>query len=121
MLHRHPNTPAHLFIDDAPYFITGAIYQKRKLLRNAALKQGLLDKIRANTRHFGWTLEHWVILDNHYHLMLRSRRGDDLPELMQRVHGGTCTILPRPRNAPSRFGGIIGIIARETKRIITPG
>lgn len=44
MLHRHPNTPAHLFIDDAPYFITGAIYQKRKLLQNVALKQVLLDK-----------------------------------------------------------------------------
>jgi putative transposase len=89
MLHRHPNTPAHLFIDDAPYFITGAIYQKRKLLQNAALKQSLLDKIRANARHFGWMLEHWVILDNHYHLMLRSRRGEDLPELIRRLHGGT--------------------------------
>lgn len=30
-----------------------------------------------------------MILDNHYHLMLRSRRGEDLPELMRRMHGGT--------------------------------
>lgn len=89
MLRRHPNTPAHLFLDDSPYFLTGATYQKRRLLQHTDLKQRLLDKIIATTRHFGWTLEHWVILDNHYHLMLRSRRGEDLTELMRQIHGGT--------------------------------
>lgn len=89
MRRRHPNSPAHLLIDDAPYFITGATYQKRKLLQNADLKQLLLNKIRAKTSQFGWTLEHWVILDNHYHLMPRSRYGKDSPELMRRIHGGS--------------------------------
>ena len=66
MLHRHPHTPAHLALDDAPYFITGAIHQKRPLLREAALKQTLLDELQTRFEACGWRLEHWVILDNHY-------------------------------------------------------
>jgi hypothetical protein len=32
MIKQHPNTPTHFFLDDTLYFITGAIYQRRKLL-----------------------------------------------------------------------------------------
>ena len=89
MLHRHQNTPAHLYMDDTSYFITSAIYQKRPLLKTDALKRGLLDSIRSSMDVFGWTLEHWVILDNHYHIMAHSRYGVDLTELMRRLHGSS--------------------------------
>ena len=79
----------HFKLETAPYFLTGAIYQKRKLLQDADLKQLLLDKIREKTSQFGWALEHWVILDNHYHLMLHSRHGKDLTAMMRQIHGGT--------------------------------
>ncbi|GAK61560.1 transposase and inactivated derivatives [Candidatus Vecturithrix granuli] len=32
MMKQHPHTPKHLFLDDTPYFITAAIYQKRRLM-----------------------------------------------------------------------------------------
>jgi putative transposase len=100
MLRRHPHTPAHLALDDAPYFITGAIYGKQPLLQSDALKGMLLKEMRQCAEHFGWTLDHWVILDNHYHAILKSRRGADLPVLMRRLHGRTSPVIRKATACP---------------------
>jgi putative transposase len=82
MLRRHPHTPAHLALGAATYFITGAICP---LLQAPSLKQALYDTLRQRFESYSWTLEHWVILDNHYHIMARSR-GEDLAEIMRKLH-----------------------------------
>ena len=89
MLKRHPHTPVHLFLDNTPYFITGAIYEKRFLLKSKELKKLLLQQITHNFKTYQWQLHQWVILDNHYHLMGRSKSGKDLTRIMQGLHGGT--------------------------------
>lgn len=86
MLHRHIHSPVHLTLDDAPYFITGTIYQRRPLLRAVALKHELLCELRVRFEACGWRLEHWVILDNHYHLIATSRLGEDMPAIMRKLH-----------------------------------
>lgn len=86
MLKRHRNTPAHLFLDDTPYFVTGAIYQKRPLLANPEIKGQLLALIQEYFQTYYWELHHWVILDNHYHLLGKSRIGEDLTHIFQSVH-----------------------------------
>ncbi|GAB4409876.1 MAG: transposase [Anaerolineae bacterium] len=86
MLKRHRNTPVHLFLDDAPYFITGAIYQKRPLLANPKIKARLLEFIQEHFRTYNWELHHWVMLDNHYHLLGKSRVGQDLTRIFQSTH-----------------------------------
>ncbi len=53
MLRRHPHTPAHLSLDDTPYFITGAIYGKRPLLRTEGLKQILLEAMHRSFSEYG--------------------------------------------------------------------
>ncbi|QTA91480.1 transposase domain-containing protein [Desulfonema magnum] len=65
MLRRSDHTPAHLFLDDTLYFITGAIYQKRMLIADSALKDTLLDLIQGYFAKYSWELRHWVILSNH--------------------------------------------------------
>ncbi|MGK5091347.1 hypothetical protein WDW89_04930 [Deltaproteobacteria bacterium TL4] len=74
--------PTHWFADQRPYFISGAIYHKRYLLKDTSLKTMLLSQIRHYFTEYGWSLEHWVVLDNHYHLMARSDHGQDLPGLV---------------------------------------
>lgn len=46
MLKKHRNTPVHLFLDNTGYFVTGAIYQKRYLLKDPEIKDNLLDLIQ---------------------------------------------------------------------------
>jgi putative transposase len=89
MLKKHPHTPAHLFLDDTPYFITGAIYEKRHLLESTELKQLLLKQINEYFKQYDWELHHWVILDNHFHLMGKSKLGKDMTRIMQGIHGST--------------------------------
>lgn len=80
------HNPTHVFIDDAIYFLTASIYKKRPLLRNANLKWQLLDIMKDTFDRFDWEFLHWVILDNHYHLLVKSRRGDNLSKIIKHVH-----------------------------------
>lgn len=86
MLKKHRNTPAHLLLDDTDYFVTGAIYQKRSLLKDSKIKDHLLDLMQTYFTQYHWELHHWVILDNHYHILGRSRKGLDLTTIFRSVH-----------------------------------
>lgn len=85
----YPHNPTHIFVDHTPYFITSAIYQKRPLLKSPEAKQLLLDRIKTCFDRYHWELHHWVILDNHYHLLGKSRLGIDLPKLINNIHSYT--------------------------------
>ena len=63
------HNPPHLFLPDAKYIITGATCEKKYWLKSEDAKQRLLKSIRIGFDQYGWTLEDWVILDNHYHLI----------------------------------------------------
>ncbi len=93
MLKRHKHTPAHLFLDNKAYFITGAIHQKRFLLAAPELKQKLMELIKRYFDHYNWQLHHWVILDNHYHLMGKSREGKDLTAMIQSIHRASAPMI----------------------------
>ncbi len=86
MLKKYEHNPAHLFLDDTLYFITAAIHEKRPLLAGHERKSMLRDTLAKVFQEYHWQLHHWVILDNHYHLLGQSRRGKDLSRLMHDVH-----------------------------------
>ncbi len=70
-------------------FVTGAIKYKRRVLASSDLKTLLLDKIEDYFQKYNWELHHWVILDNHYHVLGKSRRGEDLSKIFKGIHGST--------------------------------
>lgn len=85
MLKREVHRPAHLLLDASPYFITGSIYKKRHLLDDD-LKNDLLALMKKEFNYCNWSLNHWVILNNHYHVMAHSDKGVDLPKIIGRLH-----------------------------------
>ena len=87
MLKRGLHSPAHLFVDNAAYFITSTIYQKRPLLKPEPIKHHLLATIEACFHEKNWQLDHWVILDNHYHLLATSDKGEDMSKIFRKIHG----------------------------------
>ena len=87
MLKKNLYAPTHLFLDNTPYFVTSAVYQKRPLLAAAFIKQHLLKTIQDCFAEKNWTLNDWVILDNHYHLLGVSDKGDDLTKIFRKIHG----------------------------------
>jgi len=95
---QHSNTPIHFFCDDSSYFMTAAIYRKRPLLADEHVKSRLLELIQKLFQEKGWTLDHWVILDNHYHLLGNSRKGKDLPKIIQGIHGQSGFLISQTTN-----------------------
>jgi putative transposase len=81
--------PPHVYLDDTWYMITGAVYQKRRLLQPEGHKDLVRDQLKTLVVEFGLRLAAWVILDNHYHLLVRSRIGMELPRFLGRLHGRT--------------------------------
>ncbi len=98
MLKQHRNTPAHLFVDDTEYFITGAIYQKRHLLKKTKIKEYLLDLLQTYFEQYNWEFHHWVILDNHYHILGKSRNGADLTNIFRSVHSRSAIFIRQVTN-----------------------
>lgn len=86
-LKTYQHNPAHLMLDEAVYFITGATYHKLPLLKPPEVKQMLLDCMQTVFSDYQWALQHWVILDNHYHLLVKSQSGSVMAQIFKNLHG----------------------------------
>ena len=81
--------PPHIYVDDTWYFITASIYERRRFLQPEGHKDFVRDQLKMLTHEFGLRLAAWVILDNHYHILIKSRDGGMLPDFFRRLHGRT--------------------------------
>jgi len=67
--------------------LTAATYRKQKYLKNEQIKTHLMDLIFNKFRKFNWEIDAWVILDNHYHLLLQaSKNAQSLPNIIREIH-----------------------------------
>ena len=115
---KKPHTPPHLFVDNTPYFISSAIYQKRCLLASPAIKDHLLATIQKSFTEKSWQLNAWVILDNHYHLMATSRQGKDLSKIIGKIHMLSAQFIRSKLEAEKPIWWNYWDYFREMKRII---
>ncbi len=84
-----PHHPPHIYLDDTWYFITGSTYQRHRLFRRHGHKEFLRDHLEELAVEFNLKLAAWVILDNHYHILVKSKSGVELPRFFGRLHGRT--------------------------------
>jgi putative transposase len=68
----YPHNPPHLLIDGAKYWVTGSAYRHRPLFREHATKSKMLEVLQKTAEKLGWRIDDWVILNDHYYLMLES-------------------------------------------------
>ena len=101
-LKKYPHNPPHLFVDGAFYFITGGIIEKRHLLKDEVGKDFLREAMRKWFPQFGWKLDAWIILSNHYHLMAKANLSKDMPTIINRLHGASATFFNRKDGTPGR-------------------
>jgi putative transposase len=84
-----PHHPPHIYLDNVWYMLTAATLNHEPFLRNERAKLLVRDTLRALIQEFTMTLLAWVILDDHYHLLLKTLNGTDLSRLFRRLHGST--------------------------------
>lgn len=81
--------PPHIYLDDTWYIITASTLNHTPFLAEYRAKVLLRDKLKELVHKFEVSLRAWVILDNHYHLLLKIYAGQDLRHFFAQLHGGT--------------------------------
>jgi putative transposase len=66
---RSHHFPSHLFSPNKMYMVTGATYRKVPIFDNAEKLDFLLGSLFLEAETFGWNLQAWAIMPNHYHFI----------------------------------------------------
>jgi len=83
----YQHNPPHLFRRNAKYFITASTYKRIHFFNSNQSKKILLDSILKTFSKFNWVIEDWVILDNHYHLMVDVKDNpNELSKIIRNIH-----------------------------------
>ena len=100
--------PPHIYLDDTWYFISASTLKHALFLVPPRAKVLLRDQLKELTVEFGIVLRAWVILDDHYHLLLKTRVGKDLSRFFGHPHGATSRHARAVTWSCGRLGGRCG-------------
>jgi putative transposase len=64
------HNPPHLFIPNAVYMLTASTYQNENIIYTPERKTEWRDAFLKSTEIYGWKVIAWVVLHNHYHVLL---------------------------------------------------
>jgi REP element-mobilizing transposase RayT len=83
----------HWYLDNQVYFLTARCRDRYSAFAGEAAKEVFWDRFDHYTVKYSFTP--WVtsLLDNHYHTLGYLRIGNDLPELMRRLHGSVAKLV----------------------------
>lgn len=83
------NRPQHLKQDNCYYFFTCKTIDGQWFLRPDKYKQILLDKIKEKTAKFSFKLIAYVILANHYHLIVKVGDAGQISKFIGEINGAS--------------------------------
>ncbi len=66
------HNPPHFFVEDALYMLTASTYKQQPYLHSAQHKLDWIGAFLKASKIYQWSVIAWVVLDNHYHAILRS-------------------------------------------------
>jgi putative transposase len=96
------HTPAHLFLNDYYYFITAGCYHKKAYVNCDAKKDFLYKTICEELNTYCAELHGWVVLDNHYHILIKLEDVFLLPRLIQVIHSKSAISINKTDKQPGR-------------------
>jgi len=94
--------PPHHCLDNQWTLISAATIGHQAMLADPSAKQIVRDILKSKLPEFGVSLGAWVILDQHYHLLLKLQDGGRLPRFIAALHGATACALNIAAEQPGR-------------------
>jgi len=83
----YANNPPHLFRNYSKYFITASTYKRVPYFNTDPAKAKLTESIFWEFSKYGWLIEDYVVLNNHYHLMTDAKNfADKLNTIIREIH-----------------------------------
>ena len=96
------HAPIHRFGEETTYFITGATYLKQHFYRAAIALDELQEILFTHAKTHNCWLQAWVLLSNHYHLVVRCPTGDHVRKMLARLHSDAARALNQREEARGR-------------------
>jgi len=85
-----PHAPVHRLSGTGAYMVTGATYRKAHYLRTAQHLNLVQDTLLVTADEFGWRLQAWSVMSNHYHFVAISPfRPESLRDFIRKLHAQT--------------------------------
>jgi putative transposase len=81
--------PFHLYMDKQIYFLSVHTYQNVPILKSVKRKSEFEQKLKEITVEKRCNIIAWVILDNHYHFIMKTDKGKDIRDIFKTIHGTT--------------------------------
>jgi REP element-mobilizing transposase RayT len=94
--------PPHIYEDNTCYFISAGIVRRQRLLDTDAKRILVRDILKEAIKQYGIQLYAWVILANHYHLLLKTADVAPIYKFIKRLHGESAIRLNKLDNMPGR-------------------
>lgn len=92
----YPHNPPHYFVSNAMYIVTGAILYNQHFLIDDKRKTLICETLFERASHWGWELEAWVVLENHYHFIGQAPENAlTLEKLIRQFHSKSAVELNR--------------------------
>ncbi len=101
MKHREFHPP-HIYEDNTCYFVTASIPYGRRLLDTDTKRDLVRDVLMEAVKQYHIRLYAWVILANHYHLLLKTGDGVPIYKFIKRLHGDSAIRLNKLDGTPGR-------------------
>ena len=86
---RNTHHPPHWFQDNTWYALTACTFNRVPIFQADEKKALWRDQLKTLTIELHLSLAAWVILDNHYHLLIEFDNASELPHILRRLHGST--------------------------------
>ena len=94
--------PPHIYLEHACYFITARTVRRQRLLDTDAKCALVRDILKAAVSHHGIRLYAWVILADHYHLLLETSDVAPIYKFIKSLHGESAIRLNQQGGTPGR-------------------
>jgi putative transposase len=100
---KNDHKPPHYFSDNTIYFITAATYHKTPFFDNNPKKEILKNILKEKAAKFSVDIFAFVIMDNHYHLLIKIKKGEDLKGFIKGINGKSAYLLNEMDNVAERM------------------
>jgi putative transposase len=98
-----PHAPAHRMLLSGTYMVTSATYQKILHFHTHERLQFLHDNLLQLAKGYGWQLQAWAVLANHYHFIAQSPSDPkNLSVFLSNLHVTTAKYVNEMDNVPNR-------------------
>ena len=97
-----PYHPPHFYKENTDYFITAHTFDKRRFFTTETEKEMLLKVLYSAANVHSIFIHTWVILDNHYHLLIKINTTEKLVKFIKSLHGKSAIELNKINSTPGQ-------------------